>query len=289
MNYALDALWWRLTHPVVRDLAALLTAPPLWHSGCELPVSALLGEHGFRYLLQLDAAPEPLDAWLAARPTARLGYYAENLLAFWFGHAPHSRLHAHNLPIFSGSRMLGALDFVAELSGSLYHIELAVKYYGDTQGQPEHMVGLNRADHFLGKQYTIERQLALSGSSNGQSALAQIDIEGRGIHRATLLRGTWFTQSGSLPPHTVYPRNAWCGILAEQPEQWQQFAADSRFYRFGRNEYLAPARMAYAATIGLEEAVRQSGCLLAHLAPRADGFWHEQQRLMLPPPSPQAA
>ena len=47
MNYALDALWWRLTDPDVRALASLLTAPPLWHSGCELPVRELLGEHGF--------------------------------------------------------------------------------------------------------------------------------------------------------------------------------------------------------------------------------------------------
>lgn len=280
MNYALDALWWRLTHPAVRDLVALLTAPPLWHSGCELPVSALLGEHGFRYLLQLDAAPEPLDAWLAARPTARLGYYAENLLAFWFAHAPHSRLHAHNLPVFSGSRMLGALDFVVELSGSLYHIELAVKYYGDTQGQPEYMAGLNRADRFLRKQYAIERQLALSGSPNGQSALAQIDIEGHGIHRATLLRGTWFTQSGSLPLHTVYPRNAWCGILAEQAEQWRQFAEDARFYPLQRCQYLAPARVAADQTVSRADAAAAANGLFALVLPRADGFWHETQRIM---------
>ena len=38
MNYAQDALWWRLTHPIIRDLASLLTAPPLWRTDCELPV-----------------------------------------------------------------------------------------------------------------------------------------------------------------------------------------------------------------------------------------------------------
>ena len=42
MNYALDALWWKLSHPSVRDLATLLTAPPLWQSGCELSVLELL-------------------------------------------------------------------------------------------------------------------------------------------------------------------------------------------------------------------------------------------------------
>ena len=63
MNYALDAIWWRLSHPAVRDLAALLTAPPLWHSGCELPIPRLLGSQGFRFLLSLDDAPAPLTQW----------------------------------------------------------------------------------------------------------------------------------------------------------------------------------------------------------------------------------
>ena len=53
MNYALDALWWRLADPHVRALAALLTAPAPWHSGCEMPVHTLLGAHGFRFLLAL--------------------------------------------------------------------------------------------------------------------------------------------------------------------------------------------------------------------------------------------
>jgi len=83
MNYALDALWWKLTSQPVRDLASLLTAPPLWQSGCELSVRELLGEHGFRYLLVLDADPAPLKKHLAQRAPFghRLGIYAEELLA----------------------------------------------------------------------------------------------------------------------------------------------------------------------------------------------------------------
>lgn len=84
MNYALDALWWKLTSQPVRDLASLLTAPPLWQSGCELSVRELLGEHGFRYLLALDADPTRLTDYLAQRAPFghRLGIYAEELLAF---------------------------------------------------------------------------------------------------------------------------------------------------------------------------------------------------------------
>ncbi len=103
MNYALDALWWKLTSQPVRDLASLLTAPPLWQSGCELSVRELLGERGFRYLLALDADPAPLTDYLAQRAPFdhRLGIYAEELLAFWFTNAPHTKLHAYNLTVFS--------------------------------------------------------------------------------------------------------------------------------------------------------------------------------------------
>lgn len=106
MNYALDALWWKLTSQPVRDLASLLTAPPLWQSGCELSVRELLGEHGFRYLLALDADPAPLTDYLAQRASFghRLGIYAEELLAFWFANAPHAKLHAYNLPVFQTAK-----------------------------------------------------------------------------------------------------------------------------------------------------------------------------------------
>ena len=46
MNYALDALWWKLTSQPVRALASLLTAPPLWQSGYELSVRELLVNTG---------------------------------------------------------------------------------------------------------------------------------------------------------------------------------------------------------------------------------------------------
>lgn len=112
MNYALDALWWKLTSQPVRDLTSLLTAPPLWQSGYELSVSELLGEYGFRYLLALDADPAPLKKHLAqcAPFGHRLGIYAEELLAFWFANAPHAELHAYNLPVFSDGQTLGAVD-----------------------------------------------------------------------------------------------------------------------------------------------------------------------------------
>ena len=162
MNYALDAIWWRLRHPAVRDLAALLTAPPLWHSGCELPIPRLLGSQGFRFLLSLDSQPAPLQQWLEQEAPFghRLGRYAESLLAFWLAHAPHCQLIARNHPVRSESgQTLGAADFLCLLDSAPYHLELTCKYYGGTT--PEDFQGLNPADTLLGKAAKLQQQCRL--------------------------------------------------------------------------------------------------------------------------------
>lgn len=279
MNYAQDALFWRLTNPTVRDLATLLTAPPLWHNDTELPVRLLLGEHGFRYLLELNDHPQRLPENLH---TPRLGHYAENLLAFWLQTAPHCQLIAREVPIVSGSQTQGALDCIASLSGNLYHIELTCKYYGSTTGQPENMVGLNPRDTLLAKHSKIQQQLTLSQHPAVQHTLRDSGIAPSSLQRASIIRGIGFTLSGSLPEHPLYPANAWTGILLQEPEQWQMFAEDARFYVFQRHEYLAPARVTHAQSISKSQAQQHSGCLLAYLAPRPDAHWHEVQRLMLP-------
>ena len=162
MNYALDAIWWRLRHPTVRDLAALLTAPPLWHSGCELPVPRLLGSQGFRFLLSLDDVPAPLTQWLEQEAPFghRLGRYAESLLAFWLAHAPHCQLIARNHPVRSESgQTLGAADFLCLIDSAPYHLELTCKYYGGTT--PANFQGLNPADTLLGKAAKLQQQCRL--------------------------------------------------------------------------------------------------------------------------------
>ena len=172
MNYALDAIWWRLRHPVVRDLAALLTAPPLWHSGCELPISRLLGSQGFRFLLSLDNAPAPLTQWLEQEAPFghRLGRYAESLLAFWLAHAPHCQLIARNHPVRSESgQTLGAADFLSLLDSVPYHLELTCKYYGGTT--PADFQGLNPADTLLGKAAKLQQQCRLFHTPQARAQL----------------------------------------------------------------------------------------------------------------------
>ena len=172
MNYALDAIWWRLRHPAVRDLAALLTAPPLWHSGCELPIPRLLGSQGFRFLLSLDDAPAPLTQWLEQEAPFghRLGRYAESLLAFWLARAPHCQLIARNHPVRSESgQTLGAADFLCLLDSAPYHLELTCKYYGGTT--PDDFQGLNPADTLLGKAAKLQQQCHLFHTPQARAQL----------------------------------------------------------------------------------------------------------------------
>ena len=279
MNYAQDALWWRLTHPTIRDLASLLTAPPLWHTGCELPTRKLLGEHGFRLLLawndQWQSDPQRQPEKLTRNRYA-LGKYAEDLLAYWFTHAPHAQLLAANLPVYSegaaGKSTLGEMDYIVALNGTLYHLELACKYHGSATG--EHMAGLNPRDTLARKQRKLQRQLALLATPEAQAALRQHRIAFENIRSASIVRGIGFTATGSLPP--AFPPQAWSGIWTNNPQTLPEHA---RYYRLSRTEYLAPARITQPETISRSQIT--PAALYAQVEPRPDGYWHEVQRIMV--------
>lgn len=282
MNYSQDALWWKLTSAPVRDLASLLTAPPLWHSGCELPVRTLLGEHGFRYLLSLDENPAPLHDFLAGQSpqSRRLGFYAEKLLAFWFSHAPHAVLHARNLAVLSdGGRMAGAADFVATLNGTPYHIELTCKYYGSGDGLAENLCGLNPDDRFTDKAAKLTRQLGLLQSSDGLKALSGAGLAFQTLKPASIVRGIGFFPQGSdrfEPPLNPF---GWHGTYIRH---WQDYPFDdeTRYYPLPRMNLLAPARVAEAETQTADEIRLTRLGLIAAVIRRPDGFWHEIRRIM---------
>ena len=314
MNYALDAIWWRLRHPAVRDLASLLTAPPLWHSGCELPIPRLLGNQGFRFLLSLDDAPAPLTQWLEQEASFghRLGRYAESLLAFWLAHAPHCQLIARNHLIRSESgQTLGAADFLCLLNSTPYHLELTCKYYGGTA--PDDFQGLNPADALLGKAAKLQQQCRLfhtpqaraqlpaplqgylktseasfceaktseaspSEANTGKTDCRQPQNFSQAPNTATIIRGTGFTPDGILNGSPLNPLG-WSGLLLPQ---WADYPAQAtqRFYPLPRLAYLAPARVPFEQTISAAELARQAPGLIAVVEQRPDGMWHETQRLM---------
>lgn len=280
MNYALDALWWRLTHPDVRALASLLTAPPPWHSGCEISVRELLGEKGFRYLLALNDEPSALVRHLTEDYPfgGRLGVYAESLLAFWLDNAPHCRLLAHNLPVSDDDRTLGALDFVAKINGRLHHIELACKYYGAADGDADVLAGLNDRDTWLGKAEKLNSQIALAHNDNGRNALSSIGLAANRVISSSVLRGMLFAAQGVVWQFPLNPY-AWQGHFCER---WpsEGFSDNQRYYLFPRLSYLAPVRVRKEDTLDWEAVKEVEQGLVAVLNLRPDGFWHETGRVM---------
>lgn len=280
MNYALDALWWKLTNPAVRDLASLLTAPPLWQSGCELSVRELLGERGFRYLLALDADPAPLTDYLAQRAPFghRLGIYAEELLAFWFANAPHAKLLAHNLTV-SGSdgNTQGAADFVARLNGKPYHIELTCKYYGGNQVQ--NLRGLNPKDTLTDKAAKLVQQSQLLHTLQGKATLTAQGLS-ENPFPVSIVRGIGFFPQGFNafePPLNPY---GWRGIYIQDWAEYTFERQEARYHLLDRMAYLAPARVAETETLNETEIRRIDQGLIAVLECRPDGFWHEIERIM---------
>lgn len=283
MNYALDALWWRLTDQDVRALASLLTAPALWETGCELPVRRLLGETGFRYLLQLEHNPEPLHRHLVgeAQFGRRLGRYAESLLAFWFENAPHAELLVRNLPVMEEGRILGELDFVVRLDDMLYHIELTCKYYGSVVADPEQMVGLNIADQLVCKAAKLAEQLALPYTQGGIAALRKVGVDAMGMKSVSIVRGMGFSAQGQSIGRVPLNPFGWHGLYFQVGEPLP-FGREAVFYRLPRMDFLPPARVDIEQCCDKAEAEKSENILLAVMEKRPDGLWHEILRLMRP-------
>lgn len=267
MNHALDALYWRLIQPHTRALASLLVSPPLWDTPYELTIPQLLGKHGFRFLLNLDDKPHqfPSDIshWM-------LGKYAENLLAFWLENAPHTKLLARNVPLLPH----GELDFIAEIDGEIYHIELCCKYFG---GRNEWQ-GLNANDTLDKKINKINQQIILENKK-----ICEYENQFSGsLKPATIIRGNIFTPNAIAPKECA--TNAWTGWWFDdwvQLVDWVQTVfSGSRFYVLMKTEYLAPVYVSFDKTIDWVDSFSGEKAILAVVLPRPDGFWHEVSRVM---------
>lgn len=237
-----------------------------------------MGEQGFRYLIDLN---DDLSFRLPERSEyTLLGKYAESLLAFWLAHAPHCRLLANHLAVFNDeNQSVGEMDFIAEINGVVYHLELTCKYYGAADGQPENMVGLNEKDTMFNKINKLNQQLAYSQNHWGRAALVQMGVNPDAVRRATVVRGVGFSVSGSLPHLPLYPVNAWTGqfILNYQDivsngEKW--------FYRLPKTAFLSPARISGSLKCESANLGDEAG-LIAEVVQRPDGYFHEIQRYML--------
>lgn len=223
------APWLQFADPLVRDLAFVIAAPPLicaWpHADAcpiQLPSARFWQRHFDRYLprlQQLDQQPAALYQAIQPRPHLRLGYYFEDLLAFWLADEGWHEfvLIGHGIPRMDGKRTLGEVDFLLENldTGCIEHWEVALKFYlGEGDFKPAQWIGLNQQDtlgrklhHLRHKQfevrsiegYRIERRRAvIKGRLFWPTHQHIPNVLPDWIHPEHL-RGTWSAQLAQLP------------------------------------------------------------------------------------------
>ncbi|WP_114416242.1 DUF1853 family protein [Marinospirillum perlucidum] len=179
--------WEDYQHPLVRDLAWILTTPDLITSPWpQKPLPDLLGWEKTSlqdWLQQLDQHPEALEAKIRQLSRPRLGAYHEALWKFLLQTSPGVELLAHNLPIRHNKRTLGELDlvFADRQTHRLYHLEVAVKFYLGLPLGPgkatsaSRWIGPGGMDSLAHKaSHTLKHQLPLSDHPLAREALQAI-------------------------------------------------------------------------------------------------------------------
>lgn len=272
--------WHALRNPHVRALAWLLDAPdlldassPRWQ-GKIAQLGAQAGDDARDWLLQLDAAPQALEAFLNVHPLTRLGRYAENLLAWYFRHL--GILAAHGLQVRAGKdQTIGEFDFLLQQGDALLHWEFATKFYLLCSDDPA-LAPLQRADYFVGPNLAdtlgkkirkiLDRQLMLGQHPAAQALLPQPLAAAK-----ALMKGWLFYRRGetpALPDAGVSPQHCrgwWC-----VPDELDAHIAEAAAI-IPRISWLAPARLPLpgGATVA---SLRQA--LL-------DGFAHDPMPVMV--------
>ena len=193
-------------HPIVRDLAWILTSPPLMadnldhYSAFNFDRSAL--ENCWDWLTYLEKNPQKIT--LNKSLFKKLGHYFESLLAFlfsqgWQDKVISTRLLARNIKIIKDGKTLGELDLLlCNQHGQIIHVECAVKFYLGKTGYSQWFdwIGPNGIDRLdLKLERLLQHQLSVKDKID-RSALenicAQNNIGLSQIRSAYFLRGIFF-------------------------------------------------------------------------------------------------
>ncbi|HJV84904.1 MAG TPA: DUF1853 family protein [Noviherbaspirillum sp.] len=260
--------WNHLNDPHVRTLAWLLDSPDLLdpHSaewaGRIASVGAVDGAIE-AWLTGLDQEPGTLHAYLDLKPFARLGRYAEKLMAFYLEH--RGWLVAHGVQVRVGKNdTVGEFDFLLRQDKALIHWEFATKLFLlESSGhgcEADYFIGPGLVDTLGTKiRKIMARQLALS---RHPAALLQL-TEPIAAAQALLKGWLFYHERSPMPalPSWISPQH--CRGFWRALEELDEISGQ-HFVVLPRLSWLAPAKLAIVEAALDREALRQA--LTSHFA-----------------------
>lgn len=191
-----------------------------------------------------------LELSLQALKSRRLGIYFEQLWAFAFSQHPDYALLTRNLPIRSGEKTLGELDFVVRHlpDDTVEHWEVAVKFY------------LQVGDYWVGPGFRDRLDIKLAHMRDHQLPLALQPESIAQLHRAGLApERQWAVMPGrlfaSLDDTNPAPRYWWTNARGFQTQFADQ---DWRWLQLPKQTWLAPCTGASRPSPETEEYLNQA-------------------------------
>lgn len=246
-----------LNDPHVRALAWLLLAPDLLDTGAPqwegkiatLPTFMIDGVDN--WLQKLDRQPEILHSYLDLQPFARLGRYAEKLMAF-FLEQKHV-LFAHGVQVHAGKNStIGEFDFLLRINQQLVHWEFATKFYllesSGAGDDADYFVGPNLADTLGAKMHKIlDRQLLLSTHPAAQTHLPEPVSCAQALVKGWLFYPDDVSlQSSVFGTSAAHCRGFWCTFTDTLNLSAERYAILPRL------QWLAPAKLPAQQTMDMQ-------------------------------------
>ena len=188
--------------PAVRDLAWVMRSPSLIvtteSTGFEFVTDRFcktVYESSHQWLQDLDSCSDSLTEFLSRRPSSRLGYYFEDLVAYWLDQRISQDYFESHIKVSNGNRDLGEFDFLFQRGSSYYHWETAVKFYlywTDDAGE-ETWFGPNANDTLAKKlDKLINHQIRMSQLPESKTILLNKNIDASRINPQIFLKGYLF-------------------------------------------------------------------------------------------------
>jgi hypothetical protein len=192
------------------------------------------------WLEQLKHNPAPLLEWLKPQPSTRLGFYFEQLCAFWLSHMDTITAVSRHTPVTREGRTVGERDILCldRESGQALHFELAIKYYLQTAKDKFELcdfVGPRAQDRLdLKLNRLFQKQLRLLETEAGLLAVPQ-DLRSHSFISKAFVKGGLFypldlwLESDSPPVPIGIARSApmgwWLHITRYAPRDWESLQA----------------------------------------------------------------